>query len=77
MDSLLEIIKGHVYEGWISRSDLNKILTKYRVRNVYEEGEKVRVRILCDDVVDDDFKTIEPTLNDLYLYYFDEVSKDE
>lgn len=77
LDSLLEIIKGHVYEGWISRIDLSKILTKYRVRNVYEEGEKVRVRLLCDDIVDDGFKAIKPTLNDLYLYYFDEVSKDE
>lgn len=77
LDSLLEIIKGHVYEGWVNKKDLNKVLTKYKVRNVYEEGEKVRVRILCEDIVEDAFKAIEPTLNDLYLYYFDEVSKDE
>lgn len=77
LDSLLEIIKGHVYEGWVNKKDLNKVLTKYKVRNVYEEGEKVRVRFLCEDIVEDAFKAIEPSLNDLYLYYFDEVSKDE
>lgn len=77
LDSLLEMIKGHVYEGWIDRKDLNNVLTKYKVRNVYEEGNQVRVRILSDNFVDESFKAIEPTLNDLYLYFFDEVNQND
>ena len=50
-------------------------MNKYRVRNVYDLGNTIRIRIITEDNVEKCFVPIEATLNDLYLYYFDEVSE--
>lgn len=52
-------------------------MNKYRVRNVYDLGNTIRIRIITEDNVEKSFVPIEATLNDLYLYYFDEVSEDD
>ena len=77
LDVLLKKIEGFVYEGTVPKTQLDYFMNKYRVRNVYDLGNTIRIRIITEDNVEKCFAPIEATLNDLYLYYFDEVSEDD
>lgn len=77
LDVLLKKIEGFVYEGTVPKTQLDYFMNKYRVRNVYDLGNTIRIRIITKDNVEKCFVPIEATLNDLYLYYFDEVSEDD
>ena len=77
LDVLLKKIEGFVYEGTVPKTQLDYFMNKYRVRNVYDLGNTIRLRIITEDNVEKCFVPIEATLNDLYLYYFDEVSEDD
>ena len=77
LDVLLKKIEGFVYEGTVPKTQLDYFMNKYRVRNVYDLGNTIRIRIITEDNVEKCFVPIEATLNDLYLYYFDEVSEDD
>ena len=63
--------------GTVPKTQLDYFMNKYRVRNVYDLGNTIRIRIITEDNVEKCFAPIEATLNDLYLYYFDEVSEDD
>ena len=77
LDVLLKKIEGFVYEGTVPKTQLDYFMNKYRVRNVYDLVNTIRIRIITKDNVEKCFVPIEATLNDLYLYYFDEVSEDD
>lgn len=77
LDVLLKKIEGFVYEGTVPKTQLDYFMNKYRVRNVYDLGNTIRIRIITEENVEKCFVPIEATLNDLYLYYFDEVSEDD
>ena len=77
LDVLLKKIEGFVYEGTVPKTQLDYFMNKYRVRNVYDLGNTIRIRIITEDNVEKCYVPIEATLNDLYLYYFDEVSEDD
>lgn len=77
VEDLLHTINDFVYEGEISKSELMKVMDLYPVRNIYEKKDTVKVKIISDHLNDERFLRIEPTLNDLYLYYFNEEKENE
>lgn len=68
---LTESIVGHVVECVINEEKLGEFTRKYRVATVSPDGARVRVRIVCDNEYPDcSYEEVEPTLEDVYLYYF-------
>lgn len=67
---LLETIKDKVWEVPIEREDFVELQEKYKVVNMIDRGDYLELRILSDHKPNESSKTISPTLEDLYLYYF-------
>lgn len=67
---LLETIKYKVWEVPIEREDFVEFQEKYKVVNMIDRGDYLELRILSDHKPNESSKTISPTLEDLYLYYF-------
>lgn len=67
---LLETIKYKVWEVPIEREDFVEFQEKYKVVNMVDRGDYLELRILSDHKPNESSKTISPTLEDLYLYYF-------
>lgn len=71
---LTEEIVGHVLECRVSEEELPLLMKNYRVASVIPDGEQVRVRIVCgEDKPNHSHEVVTPTLEDVYLYNFDEA----
>lgn len=75
-NTLLDEISGMVWEGEISVNDMDRIYTRYKISSIKNEGTINLVRLISEIAPCDNFIQVNPTLDDLYLYYFEEVSVD-
>lgn len=68
MERLLDKVYGKIYVDTIKKDD--KILySRYdKIISIIRKKEKVEVRFISDEKVDDRYKLIEPTLEDAYFY---------
>lgn len=71
---LLDKLKGMVFEKQVTLDELNKMADKIIVCNQKNNGNKIILRFISEGVIEDAYE-VEPTLNDLYLYYFKGVSE--
>lgn len=70
---LIEQINDKVYEIEIEKSELKHFQEHYRVSNLAHSGEKILVRIVTDTPPEGYTKqSVKPTLEDLYLYIFEQ-----
>lgn len=71
--NLLSEIENKVVEVEIEREELKYYQDNYRVSNLYHNGEKIVVRLVTDNSPENHYsKIVKPTLEDLYLYVFEQ-----
>ena len=76
MNTVAESIKGKVWEISVSQQEADKLNQSFCVVSLRHENGAVRLRIVHDTAPTTDAVTIEPSLEDLYLYHFqDQISE--
>ena len=71
--NLVNKIENKVFEVEISREELKYFQQNYRVSNLYHNNDKIIVRLVTDNPLEKyRIKEVKPTLEDLYLYVFEE-----
>ncbi|MCH5296988.1 MAG: hypothetical protein J1E85_04885 [Ruminococcus sp.] len=70
--NLVNEIRNKGFEIEIEKEDLARFQSTYRVSNLVHSGDKITVRI--SDYLPENHKctSVKPTLEDLYLYIFEE-----
>ena len=71
--SLTETLSGKVFEIDIAGGELDDVRRRYRISNIFHSDDKITVRIVTD-IAPDKYacREVTPTLEDLYLYVFEE-----
>ena len=71
--SLTETLAGKVFEVDIPSGELDDVRRRYRISNIFHSDDKITVRIVTD-IAPDKYacREVTPTLEDLYLYVFEE-----
>lgn len=67
--------KGLVWECKVESKDTDRYIEQYNVGNLKNVGDKTTLRIISDTCPCEGAVEAEPTLEDLYLYYFSEEGK--
>jgi len=74
VDTVADGIKGKVWEVLISQQEADKMSRHFCVVNLHHENGMVRLRIVNDNPPVTDAYLAEPSLEDLFLYHFqDEI----
>ena len=72
-NKLTKELENKVFEVEIQREDLKYFQDNYRVSNLCHNDNSIIVRIVTDNPPTDcQFTTAKPTLEDLYLYIFEQ-----
>ena len=77
MVTVTDSIKGKVWELLIDEREANEYSRKFSVVNLHHEGNKVRLRVIDENKSTNDAIMVEPSLEDLFLYYFEEETQEE
>lgn len=67
---LIETIQGYVWETEIENDKLDDMLIVHLISNQKHAGNRTVLRIISKEKPTPDAKQVQPTLEDLYLYYF-------
>lgn len=71
--NLVNKIESKAFELEINREELKYFQENYRVSNLYHNDDKIIVRLVTDNPPEKyKIKEVKPTLEDLYLYVFEE-----
>lgn len=76
-DEIVKEMKEMVWECMIPKELANEMCEKYPVINLREEKENTFLRLVAKEKPCEAAKQVPATLEDIYLYYFSEVKKDE
>lgn len=74
MDTVTDDIEGKVWEVLVDERTATEYSRRFSVVNLHHENKLVRLRIVSDFPPAADALTVEPSLEDLFLYHFGEVS---
>lgn len=77
METVTDHIKGKVWEILIDNREVPKYSRNFSVVNLHHENNMVRLRIVSDTAPAADAVTVEPSLEDLFLYHFGEDAQSE
>lgn len=69
-EKIIGAIAGKVWECTVPAITAGELSDRYTVVNTRPEGEKVFLRLVCDEKPVSDAAPVTGTLEDLYLYYF-------
>lgn len=72
---VIQEAKGLVWECKVESKDAERYIEQYNVGNLKNMGDKTTLRIISDTCPCEGAVEAEPTLEDLYLYYFNEEGK--
>lgn len=70
LEEIISVIKGKVWECRVSGKTADEFTERYPVINMRNEGDRIFLRFVCGEKPCEDAKSVEATLEDLYLYYF-------
>ena len=76
-ETILQPIQSFVWECDVTRQEAERLEESYVVANLKHGIEAERLRIISEVPPCKTAWNVEPTLEDLYLYYFSEVSDNE
>lgn len=76
-EEILEIIKDMVWECILPTALVNELCEKYPIINLRKEGENTFLRLVSKEKPHVLAVQVPATLEDLYLYYFNEENKNE
>ena len=71
-DEITASINGYVWECRADPREAELLSAKYTVSNIRHEGNQDMLRIVSEEKPCENAVQVEPTLEDLYLYYFSE-----
>lgn len=75
-DEIIQAVDGKVWECSLPQSEADSLCKKYPVINFRQEGsEAIFLRLVSDEKPCASALSTQATLEDLYLYYFSEVSE--
>lgn len=77
LKEIISVIDGKVWECRVDERKSEELGEKYPVVNFHQDQSEVCLRIVCGEKPCPEAVNMEATLEDLYLYYFSEVSEDE
>lgn len=77
LEYIIKTIEGKVFECTVDSETAGALMEIYPVVNLRSEGENTFLRLVCDKKPHDTAVNVLSTLEDLYLYYFSEVSGHE
>ncbi len=77
LEYIIKAIDSKVFECVVDGKTAENLMSIYPVINLRAEGENTFLRLVCDDLPHDTAVSVTATLEDLYLYYFSEVSRNE
>lgn len=77
LEHIIKAIDGKVFECSVDNKTVQGLAANYPVINIRSEGENTFLRLICDKKPHDAAVNVSATLEDLYLYYFSEVSERE
>lgn len=69
-------IRGKVWEVLAEEREAAGYSRAFRVVNLHHEGDQVRLRIVEDHAPAPEARPVEPSLEDLFLYYFGEDARE-
>lgn len=72
MATVTDSIRGKVWEIQEDEREAAKYSQNLRVVNLHHEGNQVHLRIVEDNAPAPDARSVEPSLEDLFLYHFSE-----
>ena len=76
-ETILKPIESFVWECDVSREETARLEERYIVANLRHGTGAEHLRIVSENSPCENARNVEPTLEDLYLYYFSEVSENE
>ena len=77
VETILQPIQSVVWECDVTRQEVDSLVKNYVVANLKHSAGAERLRIISEVAPCKTARNVEPTLEDLYLYYFAEVSDNE
>lgn len=69
-------VDGKVWECRVGARDVDRYVVRYNVGNLKHEGSATVLRIVAEEKPMEDARLVAPTLEDLYLYYFEEAGEE-
>jgi ABC-2 type transport system ATP-binding protein len=76
-DEITASINGYVWECRADQREAELLTAKYTVSNLKHEGNQDMLRIVSEKKPCENAVQVEPTLEDLYLYYFSEEAEQQ
>ncbi|WP_088053224.1 ABC transporter ATP-binding protein [Virgibacillus dakarensis] len=70
--ALVNTINGYVWESMVETDKLDEMLAKHIISNQKHEATGTILRIISKEKPSNNAQQVQPTLEDLYLYYFRE-----
>lgn len=77
METVTDGIKGKVWEFLVDNKKVEEYSRHLSVVNLHHENNMVRLRVVSDTAPMADAVTVEPSLEDLFLYHFGEDAQSE
>jgi ABC-2 type transport system ATP-binding protein len=77
LEEIINVIEDKVYECMVDNQELELFSEKYPIINIRQEHSSTFLRLVADKSPCENAKRVTATLEDLYLYYFTEVSNHE
>jgi ABC-2 type transport system ATP-binding protein len=77
MENIIQVIENKVWECNVSHNQALELTASYPVINIRQEKENVFLRLICNLAPCENAVSVTSTLEDLYLYYFKEVTGNE
>ena len=73
VDTVTESIRGKVWEYEAKQEEALRLNDRFPVSNLKNQGDRVHLRIVSDICPCEGAMSVSPGLEDVYLYYFEEV----
>lgn len=77
LEHIIKAIDGKVFECVVDSKTAESFMEKYPIINMRAERQNTFLRLVCDELPHETAINVAATLEDLYLYYFSEVSEHE
>lgn len=77
LDEIIRVIENKVFECSTDSKRAEMLIEKYPVINIRQEGDNTFLRLVSEEKPLPNAVSVSATLEDLYLYYFSEVTEDE
>ncbi|SCY78504.1 ABC transporter ATP-binding protein [Alkaliphilus peptidifermentans] len=77
LEQIIQVIENKVWQCTVDRKMANELSKEYPIINLRQEVDGIFLRLISSENPCKDAVRVTATLEDLYLYYFSEVNKDE